>query len=369
MVDLVSQYTSIKKDIDHGIQAVIDSSRFINGPAVSQFTDHLSTYLGCHHSLGCGNGTDAIQIALMALGLEPGDEVITTPFTFVATVEVISLLKLKPVFVDIDPDTFNLDVSKIQAAISPKTKVILPVHLFGQSADMSRIMEIAEEHNLYVIEDNAQSIGCDVSYQGQMQKTGTIGHFGTLSFFPSKNLGCYGDGGALSSTDETLFNKATMIAKHGSKVKYYYDAVGINSRLDAMQAAILDVKLRHLNTYISRRREAADHYDAMLSDMDGLILPKRASYSSHVFHQYTMRVLDRRDELKDHLKTQGIPSMVYYPKPLHLQPAYEYLGYSQGDFPLSEQYGEEVLSIPMHTELDAEQLSFITDSIKSFFQK
>jgi dTDP-4-amino-4,6-dideoxygalactose transaminase len=368
MVDLVSQYTTIKPQIDEAIQEVIDSSRFINGPSVKEFVSNLSGYLGSKYTLGCGNGTDAIQIALMALDLEPGDEVITTPFTFVATIEVICLLGLKPVFVDIDPRTFNLDVSKIESAITSKTKVILPVHLYGQSTDMEPLVTIARKHNLYIIEDNAQSIGCEVKVDGAMHKTGTIGDFGTLSFFPSKNLGAFGDGGSVNCEDEELFQKATMIAKHGSKLKYYYDMVGINSRLDSIQAAILDVKLSNLDSYITSRRAAAVRYDELLQDVDALTLPWRAPYSSHVYHQYTMRVKENRDELKAYLIENKIPSMIYYPKALHLQPAYQYLGYGVGDFPVAERCCTEVLSLPMHTELDSDQLNHIGETIHSFYK-
>lgn len=368
MVDLVSQYTSIKPQIDEAIHEVIDSSRFINGPTVKEFVCNLSGYLGSKYTLGCGNGTDAIQIALMALDLEPGDEVITTPFTFVATIEVIGLLGLKPVFVDIDPRTFNLDVSKIESAITERTKVVLPVHLYGQSTDMQPLLKVAQKHNLYVIEDNAQSIGCEVQVDGVTHKTGTIGDFGTLSFFPSKNLGAFGDGGSVSCNDEELFQKATMIAKHGSKVKYYYDMIGINSRLDSIQAAILDVKLSNLDQYITKRQTAAAKYDEMLKDVDALTLPFRAQYSSHVFHQYTMRVKENRDELKIFLSDHKIPSMIYYPKALHLQPAYQYLGYKPGDFPVTEMCCNEVLSLPMHTELDAEQLDYIGETIHSYYK-
>lgn len=367
MVDLVNQYASVKNEIDQAIQQVIDSSQFINGPAVTEFVEQLSNYLHVPHSLGCGNGTDAIQIALMALDLAPGDEIITTPFTFVASVEVISLLKLKPIFVDIDPATFNIDVSKVEAAITEKTKAIIPVHLFGQSVDMQSLMGIARRHNLRVIEDNAQSIGCKAIIDGERHRTGTIGDFGTLSFFPSKNLGCYGDGGALSTRSKTLYNRAKMIAKHGSKVKYFYDAIGINSRLDSIQASILSIKLAHLDHYISRRQEVASYYDSKLSSISGLIIPKRVEYSNHVFHQYTIRIREGRDELQLALKENQIPSMIYYPKPLHLQPAYSYLGYTEGSFPEAELASKEVLSLPMHTELDSDQLHYITNSIRSFF--
>jgi len=366
MVDLVSQYTAIKKEIDQEIQNVIDSSIFINGPKVGEFACNLAGYVGSQYALGCGNGTDAIQIALMALDLEAGDEVITTPFTFVATVEVIVLLGLVPRFVDIDPHTFNLDVNQLESVITNRTRVILPVHLFGQAADMSHLMTIAKKHNLYVIEDNAQSIGCDVKVGEEWHKTATVGDFGTFSFFPSKNLGCYGDGGAIVAKHEEHFNQARVIAKHGSKVKYYYDTIGINSRLDAMQAAILDVKLQYLDDYIQRRQHAAEIYDTFLDEVDGLTIPHRADYSTHVYHQYTLRVNAKRDQLKDSLKEQGIPAMIYYPKALHLQPAYQYLGYKEGDFPQAELACQEVLSLPMHTELTIDQQNFIVDNIKNY---
>jgi len=369
MVDLVSQYTAIKEEIDQGIQNVINSSIFINGPQVSEFTQNLAKYVNSQYAIGCGNGTDAIQIALMALDLNPGDEVITTPFTFVATVEVIALLNLVPRFVDIDPKTFNLDIDQVEAAITDKTQVILPVHLFGQSTDMSKLMAIAKQHDLAVIEDNAQSIGCDVKVNGEWKKTASVGNFGTFSFFPSKNLGCYGDGGAVVANIEDHYNQAKMIAKHGSNVKYYYDTVGINSRLDAMQAAVLNVKLQYLDKYIDHRQRAAEIYDTFLYEIDDLTIPHRADYSTHVFHQYTLRVNGKRDDLKNYLKEQGIPSMIYYPKALHLQPAYQYLGYKLGDFPQAELASSEVLSLPMHTEITIDQQNFIIGHIKNFLSK
>ncbi len=363
MVDLVSQYTAIKQEIDQEIQNVINSSIYINGPKVGEFACNLAGYVESKYALGCGNGTDAIQIALMALDLQPGDEVITTPFTFVATVEVISLLGLVPKFVDIDPQTFNLDVSQLEDVITDRTRVILPVHLFGQATEMSRLMTIANKHNLSVIEDNAQSIGCDVKVGEKWQKTATVGDFGTFSFFPSKNLGCYGDGGAIVANKEEHYTRAKMIAKHGSKLKYHYDVIGINSRLDAMQAAILDVKLQYLDDYIQRRQHAAEIYDTSLAEIEGVTIPHRADYSTHVFHQYTLRVNANRDKLKEDLAAQGIPSMIYYPKALHLQPAYQYLGYKEGDFPHAELACKEVLSLPMHTELSIDQQNFIIDNL------
>lgn len=369
MVDLGGQYAQIKAEIDNGIQSVIDSSEFINGSLVRSFASDLAKYLGVKHVIPCGNGTDALQIALMALDLEDGDEVITTPFTFVATAEVIALLKLKPVFVDIDEKSFNLDPDLIKKAISEKTKCIIPVHLFGQSCDMESIMAIAKEYNLHVIEDNAQSIGTRFTFQnGKSQITGGIGAIGTTSFYPTKNLGGYGDGGAISVNDDTLADKIRKIANHGSDVKYYYDEIGVNSRLDSFQAAVLGVKLKRLDAYNKARMEAATEYDRLLGNLHGISIPFRSQFSSHVFHQYTIKVKYGRDDLKDYLAERGIPSMIYYPVPLHISKAYAKYGYRQGDFPVAERVANEVLSLPMHTELEKEQQAYIGSVIREFIK-
>lgn len=367
MVDLSTQYQQIKQEVDAGIQEVIDTTQFINGTATKTFATALGNYLSVKHVIPCANGTDALQIALMALDLKEGDEIITIPFTFVATVEVVALLKLVPVFVDVDPDTFNIDVNAIEAKITPRTKAIIPVHLFGQSADMEKIMAIAAKHNIVVIEDNAQAIGCDYTFSdGTTKKTGTIGHIATTSFYPTKNLGAYGDGGALFTNDDELAKKVRIICDHGSAKKYYYDSIGVNSRLDSMQAAILNAKLKRLDTYNEKRQQAAALYDAQLANIPGIQIPARAKNATHVFHQYTIRVAENRDALKDHLAALGIPAMIYYPVPLHMSDAYASYGYKTGDFPVSEKIAHEVLSLPMHTELDEEQIQFICQSIKSF---
>ena len=364
MVDLQTQYHHIKNEIDSGIAGVMESGAFVNGPPVKKFAKDLATYLDVAHVIPCGNGTDALQIALMALGLKPGDEVITVAFTFVATAEVIALLGLKPVFVDIDPETFNIDVSKIEEKITNRTKCIIPVHLFGQSSDMESIMQIAEKHNLYVIEDNAQAIGSEYTFSnGKTQKTGTIGHIGTTSFYPSKNLGCYGDGGALFTNDEALGEQIRRIANHGQKVKYHYSDIGVNSRLDSFQAVVLNAKLPHLDDYVAKRQEAAAYYDKAFSNHPNLRIPIRAKNSTHVFHQYTLLVDGDRDTLKGALKEKGIPTMVYYPHPLHLEPAYLEYGYKAGDLPVTEKHAKSVISLPMHTELEEEQLAGIVGAI------
>lgn len=369
MVDLSRQYEKIKKEIDEGIQQVINSTQFINGDATKNLASSLAEYNGSSYCLPCANGTDALQIALMALGLQPGDEVITVPFTFVATVEVVALLGYKPVFVDIDPKTFNMDMSKLEEAITPATKCIIPVHLFGQSAEMETLMAIADKHGLAVVEDNAQALGCDFkSRDNARKKTGSIGHIGTTSFYPTKNLGGYGDSGALFTNDSKLADAIRMITNHGSDRKYYYDSIGVNSRLDSIQAAILNAKLPHLDEYNRKRRQAADYYDRLLSDVPGITLPYRASYSEHVFHQYTIRVEKGRDELQAFLKEKNIPSMIYYPVPLHMSSAYGYFGYKESDFPVSEKAAREVLSLPMHTELDADQIEYIVAAIREFQQ-
>lgn len=364
MVDLHNQYLKIKQEVDAGMAEVITSGAFVNGPPVKAFAKNLASYLDVKHVTPCANGTDALQIALMALGLKPGDEVITVSFTFVATVEVIALLGLKPVFVDLDPYTFNLDVAQLEAAITSHTKCILPVHLYGQAANMEAIMEIAHKHNLYVVEDNAQAIGSDVTFSnGKSFKTGTIGHIGCTSFYPSKNLGCYGDGGALFTNDDELANKIKLVANHGQIKKYTYETIGVNSRLDSLQAVVLNAKLPHLDTYIKARQKAATYYDQALGNHPNIQIPSRATWSSHVFHQYTIKVNGNRDALKIALKERGIPSMVYYPTPLHIGKPYKAYGYKLGDLPITEQLCQQVISLPMHTELEEEQLKYITDNV------
>ena len=368
MADLYGQYLKIKDEVDTAIQEVIQSTVFIKGGKVVDFEKSLGNYLKTH-VVACGNGTDALQIAFMALELQPGDEVITTPFTFVATAEVLALLGLKPVFVDVCPATYNMDVTKIEAAITPRTRAILPVHLYGQSADMESIMRIARQHGLNVVEDSAQSIGTDFTFSdGTKSKSGTIGNIGCTSFFPSKTLGAFGDGGAIFSSDEKLAARIRSIANHGMKVRYYYERIGVNSRLDSLQAAILNVKLTYLDQYITARQKVADWYDRHLSEIEPIKLPERVLSSTHTFHQYTIRT-EKRDQLQQYLKENGIPSMVYYPEAIHLQEAYRYLGYVQGSFPVAEQLAKQVLSLPMHTELDEEQLSYITNKINNFFEK
>jgi len=368
MVDLKSQYKNIKKEIDSAIHEVIDSGAFINGPVVKEFAKNLEEYLNVKHVIPCANGTDALQIALMALGLKPGDEVITTDFTFIATVEVVALLGLKLKFTDADKNTFNLIPEEIEKAITSKTKAIVPVHMFGQSADMEEIMKIAKKHNLYVIEDTAQAIGGDYTFtNGETKKLGTIGTIGCTSFFPSKNLGGFGDGGAIFTNNDDLAVKLKQITNHGSKVKYYHDEIGVNSRLDSIQAAILNVKLKYLDKYISARQKAADFYDNAFKNHAKIKIPTRNEQSTHVFHQYTIQLngIDR-DVLKDFLNEKGIPAMIYYPYPLHLQKAYKYLGYKENDFPVTEELSNKVLSLPMHTELSDSQLKFITETVLEY---
>ena len=365
MVDLQTQYQHIKEDIDRGIQAVIDSAAFIKGPAVKSFQENLEKYTGAKHVIPVGNGTDALQIALMALGLQPGDEVITPTFTFIATAEVVALLGLKPVVVDVDWDTMNISVDAIRKAITPRTKVIVPVHLFGQCADMDTIMEIAREHNLYVIEDSCQAIGAKYTHtDGTVRQASTIGHIGCTSFFPSKNLGCYGDGGAIFTNDDNLAAEMRAIANHGMVIRYHHDSVGVNSRLDSIQAAVLDAKLPHLDEYIASRQRAAAYYDNAFANHPHILIPAREAKSTHVFHQYTLRLVNvNRDALRDALAEKGIPSMIYYPIPLHLQKAYQDPRYKEGDFPVAEKLAASVLSLPMHTELDDEQLAYITQNV------
>lgn len=369
MVDLVAQYHRIKDEVDAAVIRVMETAAFINGPEVKELEKELGAYLGVKHVIGCANGTDALQIAMMALDLKPGDEVITASFTFVATVEVIGLLGLTPVFADVKSGTFNIDPEDIRRKITPKTKAIVPVHLFGQSADMEAIMAIAKEHGLYVIEDNCQAIGSDYTFgDGTKRKAGTIGHVGTTSFFPSKNLGCYGDGGALFTNDEELAKRIRRVCNHGSDVRYYHEVVGVNSRLDSIQAAVLRIKLRQLDAYASARNRAAATYDEAFKDITGLSIPERSANSSHVFHQYTLKVAEgRRDALKKHLEDHGIPAMIYYPVPCHLQNAYKTARFAEGSLPVTESITHEVLSLPMSTELDEQQLAHITSTVKSFF--
>ncbi|MBN2745847.1 MAG: DegT/DnrJ/EryC1/StrS family aminotransferase [Bacteroidales bacterium] len=368
MVDLQSQYQKIKPEVDRRIMEILDSTAFINGPYVHKFQKNLESYLGVKHVIPCGNGTDALQVAMMALDLKPGDEVITSTFTFIATAEVIALLGLTPVLVDVDPETYNIDPEAVRRAITPNTKAIVPVHLFGQCAPMDELMKIAQEHNLYVIEDNAQAIGSEYQcFDGTTRKGGTIGHIGCTSFFPSKNLGAYGDGGAIFTNDDKFAEQLRIVVNHGMKVRYYHDYVGVNSRLDSIQAAILDVKLAHLDEYAASRRKAADYYDQAFANHPNLKTPKRFEKSTHVFHQYTLTIKDiNREELQKFLNSHGIPMMIYYPVPLHLQSAYQDPRYKSGDFPVSEQLAASVISLPMHTELDEEQLEFITSKVLEF---
>ncbi len=368
MVDLKGQYDKIQEKIDKAVIDVIRSTAFINGPEVKEFQSELEQYLDVKNVIPCANGTDALQVAMMALGLEPGDEVITASFTYVATAEVMALLKLTPVLVDVNPDTFNIDVEALEKAITPKTKAIVPVHLFGQCADMEKIMAIAKKNNLFVIEDTAQAIGARYTFSdGSVKKAGTIGTVGCTSFFPSKNLGCYGDGGAIFTNNDELAKKIKMIANHGQSVQYYHDEIGVNSRLDSIQAAVLRIKLPLLDHYAKARQSAADYYDKAFSAHPGIHAPARTSYSDHVFHQYTLKLegIDRA-KLREYLAGKEIPAMIYYPVPLHKQKAYTDSRYKSGDFPVTESLCEKVISLPMHTELDEEQLKYITDAVLSF---
>lgn len=368
MVDLKSQYEKIKNEIDKGIQEVIDNTAFINGPAVKNFQTELENYLGVKHVIPCANGTDALQCSMMALGLEPGDEVITTSFTFIATAEVIALLRLTPVVVDVEPDSFNIDPEAILKAITPKTKAIVPVHLFGQCANMELIMDIARKYKLFVIEDNCQAIGSDYIYKdGTHVKAGTIGDVGCTSFFPSKNLGCYGDGGAIFTNNDKLAEQLRVVVNHGMTVRYYHDYIGVNSRLDSIQAAVLRAKLPHLDEYAQARRDAADYYDKAFANHSKLKSPHRSRFSTHVFHQYTLVTKDiDRASLQKFLAERDIPAMIYYPIPLHMQKAYLDPRYKEGDFPVTEMLCRNVISLPMHTELDEEQLKHITTSLLEF---
>ena len=372
MVDLKSQYDKIATTVNTSIQEVLDTNTYINGPQVQQFQKSLEDYLGVKHVIPCANGTDALQIAMMGLGLQPGDEVITADFTFAATVEVIALLQLTPVLVDVDVDSMNISLERIKAAITPKTKAIVPVHLFGRAANMDEIMELAAEHNLFVIEDNAQAIGADyVSAEGMKTKIGTIGHVAATSFFPSKNLGCYGDGGAIFTNDDALAHTIRGIVNHGMYERYHHDVVGVNSRLDSIQAAVLNAKLPFLNDYNKARREAATKYNTALSSHPNIITPSfDANENNHVFHQYTLRIIDKdRNGLMQYLLSKGIPCAIYYPIPLHSQKAYVDVRYKEEDFPVTNQLVKEVISLPMHTELDDEQIQFITDSVLEFLNQ
>lgn len=365
MVDLKGQYEKIKAEVDAGIQEVINTTAFINGPAVKEFQADLEKYLSVKHVIPCANGTDALQIAMMALDLKPGDEVITASFTYVATAEVIGLLGLTTVLVDVYPDTFDINFEAIEKAITPKTKAIVPVHLFGQCTDMERIMALAKKHNLYVIEDVAQAIGADYTFSdGTKAKAGTIGTIGCTSFFPSKNLGCYGDGGAMYTNDDELAKKLRMIAHHGQSVQYVHDVLGVNSRLDTIQAAVLKAKLKHLDEYAAARNKAANYYDKALANHPKLKTPVRAKNSTHVFHQYTLQLIGiDRTKLREVLAERGIPAMIYYPIPLHEQKAYKSDRFKKEDFPVTEKLCATVLSLPMHTEMDEETLKYISANL------
>lgn len=365
MVDLQRQYRKIKPEIDEAIQTVINSAAFVKGAQVEQFARHLESYTGAKHVIPVANGTEALQIALMALGLKPGDEVITPTFTFIATAEVVALLGLTPVVVDVEWGTMNMSVEAVRKAITPKTKAIVPVHLFGQCADIEPLLSLAREHDLYIVEDTAQAIGAKYTFSdGRTAQAGTIGEIGCTSFFPSKNLGCYGDGGALFTNDDELAQRIRIIANHGMTIRYHHDMIGVNSRLDTIQAAILDTKLPHLDEYIAARQRAAEYYDKVFAGCDKILIPERSRNSTHVFHQYTLRITGaNRDAVREALTKAGVPAMVYYPIPLHMQKAYQDARYKQGDFPVAERLAACVLSLPMHTELDDEQLSYITEQV------
>jgi UDP-2-acetamido-2-deoxy-ribo-hexuluronate aminotransferase len=369
MVDLYGQYEHIRHEIDHAIQEVIDSSAFIHGPVVDTFQRSLESWLGVRHVIPCANGTDALQLAMIALDLKPGDEVITPDFTFIATVEVVALLRLKPVIVDVDPATFNICPEAVRKATTPKTRAIVPVHLFGQCADMDPLLELAKKHPLHIIEDAAQALGAEyISRPGTRLLAGTMGDVGCTSFFPSKNLGCYGDGGACYTNSDDLAAKIRSIANHGQAAKYQYHTIGINSRLDSLQAAILEVKLQQLHEYNRKRQQVAEVYDEAFRNHPQIEIPARSPHSTHIFHQYTLKVRKaNRDRLKEYLEKKGIPSMVYYPSPLHSQKAYSYLGYKEDDFPVTRELCERVISLPLHTELDSEQQEYIVKTILDFF--
>jgi dTDP-4-amino-4,6-dideoxygalactose transaminase len=370
MVDTKTQYLAIKDQVDAAIQEVLDSAAYINGKAVKDFAQNLSTYLGVEHVIPCANGTDALQIAMMALDLQPGDEVITPSFTYIATTEVVALLKLKPVFVDVDPVTYCMDIESLKKAITPKTKAIVPVHLYGQAAPMEEIMAIAKQHNLFVIEDNAQAIGCDYTFSdGTKKKTGTIGHIGATSFYPSKNLGAFGDGGALFTNDKVLADKMAMIANHGQSARYYHDVVGCNSRLDSIQAAILNIKLAHLDAYSKARQAVAKYYSDAFAGIAQIVTPAIANYTTHVFHQYTMQLKGvDREKFIAHLAAKEIPCMIYYPVPGHLQKMFGNQNKQDWNLPVTDALTPVVCSLPIHTEMDETQLAYIVEGVQSFFK-
>ena len=368
MVDLHSQYLRIKNEVDEAIQEVVNSTAFIQGPQVGQFADSLAKYLNSKAVIPCANGTDALQIAMMALGCKPGDEIILPVHTYVATAEVIALLGLTPVFTEVDARTFNIDVNQIESKITNRTVAIVPVHLYGQCVDMEPILKISQKHNLHIIEDAAQALGAEYTFSdGRKMKAGTMGTIGCTSFFPSKNLGCFGDGGAMFTQDPSLAEKIKMISNHGQRIKYHHDIIGVNSRLDTLQAGILNVKLKYLDDYKNRRNEVASFYDRELASLPFLEVPFRSSNSTHVFHQYTVKTngIDR-DQFKAYLESKGIPNMIYYPVPLHLQKAYSKPEYPAGSFKITEQLSKTVISLPIHTEMNPDQLSYICDTIKSF---
>lgn len=371
MVDLKTQYEKIKTEVNAGIQEVIDTTTFIKGGKVNEFQKNLESYLDVKHVIPVGNGTDALQIALMALDLKPGDEVITPTFTFIATAEVVALLGLTPVVVDVEPDTFNISIEAVRKAITPKTKAIVPVHLFGQNANMEELIKIANEHQLHIVEDACQSIGSVYTFSnGKKVQSGCMGDVGCTSFFPSKNLGCFGDGGAIFTNNDTLAAKMRAIANHGMIQRYYHDVVGVNSRLDSIQAAVLDVKLKHLDVYTANRQKAAAFYDQAFANHPNLVIPARSKQSTHVFHQYTLQLINTdRKGLQEYLAEKGIPAMIYYPVPLHLQKAYQDDRYKSGDFPVAEKLSETVISLPMHTELTEEQLTYICSHVLQFLNK
>lgn len=369
MVDLKTQYHRIKNEIDEAVLSAIEDTAYINGPAVKEFAVELAGFNQVKHVIPCANGTDALQIALMAIDAKPGDEVIVPAFTYIATVEVIALLQLVPVFIDVTPDTFQLEISHLESLITDKTIAVIPVHLYGQCSDMETINQIARKHNLAVIEDTAQAIGAEFTFKnGTISKAGTIGTIGTTSFFPSKNLGCYGDGGAIFTNDDHLAQKLQMIANHGQSRKYYHDSIGVNSRLDTLQAAILRVKLKHLLRYTASRNEVADRYDTAFKDHNHIQIPVRVQNSTHVFHQYTIKIKNgQRNAFQEYMKSEGIPTMIYYPLPVHLQKAYLHYGYKKGDFPVSEQLCEDVISLPIHTEMDSDEQQHIIETALKYF--
>lgn len=371
MVDLVTQYEKIKSEVDAATQSVFGSAQFVNGPEVKHFQKELEAYLGVKHVIPCANGTDALQIALMALDLQPGDEVITSDFTFAATVEVIGLLRLKPVLVDVDEDTFNISISAIEKAITPQTKAIIPVHIFGQPSNMDGIMKLADKHQIAVVEDTAQAIGAKYTFEnGETKSAGTIGDIGTTSFFPSKNLGCFGDGGAIFTNNDNLAEKMRSIVNHGMGVRYYYDRLGVNSRLDSVQAAVLRIKLRHLDDYIAARQKAAAYYTDYFKDHPKVQTPTILENVSHVFHQYTLKI-DGLDQFacQEFMKSKGIPAMIYYPVPLHTQKAYNPKQFNDEDFPITNKLCKTVISLPMHTELETEQLAYICENLNEFLNR